>query len=259
MNELLFQPAWLLATVFAVLLLIAWRTGLWIGKRQRLRDRKAAWSRLDDASLMLLGLLIAFAFGMSISRHEDRRIMLTRDANSIGDFYTCASLLKDPVRSKLQRVIRNYAVLHLEAGRRETQPAELNKLLKQFQQLHQQMTELVDEAVREGTPIAVPLTTTLNGLTSAQAERASAVENRLPASIGMLLFVSATVATMLIGRGQGVEDRTDAIATLSFILMVVLAVYVTIDLNQPQRGLTTISQAPMERLLSSMSPSSTPK
>lgn len=111
-----------------------------IGKRQRLRGRKEVWSRLDDASLMLLGLLIAFAFGMSISQHEDRRMMVIRDANAIGDFYTCASLLKEPVRSKLQGVIRNYTVLRLHAGRKERTPAELKRLLEQFQQMHQQMT-----------------------------------------------------------------------------------------------------------------------
>jgi hypothetical protein len=68
----------------------------------------------------------------------------------------------------------------------------------------------------------------------------------------LLLMVSAVVATMLVGREQGFESKTEVSATLSFILMVTLAVYVTLDLNQPQLGRVTVSQAPIARVLSTM-------
>jgi hypothetical protein len=71
----------------------------------------------------------------------------------------------------------------------------------------------------------------------------------------LLLFVSALVATILVGREQGFEDRTEIAATLGFALLVALAVYVTLDLNQPTRGLVTVSQAPIERVLLTMNPS----
>jgi hypothetical protein len=256
---LLRQAAWLTSLILAVLMLAAWRIGVLMGRGLRDRDREARWSKFDDASLALLGLLIAFTFGMSISRHDDRRVMVIRDSNAIGDFYTCASLLNEPVRSKLQNIIRDYTVLRLKAGRKVKDPAALEKVLLQFQQMHEQMTELVAQALREGTPIAVPLTNTLNQLISVQAERVGAAENRLPASIAILLFVSAIVATVLVGREQGYEAKTEFTATLSFILMVALAVYVTLDLNQPQRGLVTVSQAPIERVLSSMNPAASAK
>ena len=68
----------------------------------------------------------------------------------------------------------------------------------------------------------------------------------------MLLFVSAIITAMLIGREQGIAGRSDVVGTLCCILLVSLAVYVTLDLNQPNRGLITVSQEPIERLLSSM-------
>ena len=48
--------------------------------------------------------------------------------------------------------------------------------------------------------------------------------------------------------------KPDIIGTLCFILLVTCAVYVTLDLNQPERGLIRINQEPMERLLLSMTP-----
>ena len=185
--------------------------------------------------------------------------MVIRDSNAIGDFYTCASLLNEPARSKLQTLIHDYAALRLRAARDyRLDQDQLEGFLKRFQQMQDQMTELVGETVRAGTPIVVPLVNTLNQLSSINAERIGAIEDRLPSSIVLLLFISALVATLLVGREQGFENSTEVAATLSFILLVSLAVYVTLDLNQPQRGLVTVSQAPIERVLSSISSSSVP-
>jgi hypothetical protein len=74
----------------------------------------------------------------------------------------------------------------------------------------------------------------------------------LPASIVLLLFVSAIMSTMLVGREQGLMGRIEIAGTLTFILLVTLAVYVTLDLNQPQTGMVIVNQEPIQRLLSSM-------
>jgi hypothetical protein len=57
------------------------------------------------------------------------------DSNAIGDFYTCASSLKEPARTKLQAVIRQYAQARLDLSaeanrsyfaRRECSPDRAN-------------------------------------------------------------------------------------------------------------------------------------
>jgi hypothetical protein len=74
----------------------------------------------------------------------------------------------------------------------------------------------------------------------------------LPPTIVLLLFAAALASTMLVGRQQGVSGKPQIAATLSFILLVGFVVYVILDLNQPGKGLITVSQEPFERLLSSM-------
>jgi hypothetical protein len=44
----------------------------------------------------------------------------------------------------------------------------------------------------------------------------------------------------------------EIIGILSFIVLVALAVFVTLDLDQPDRGLITVSQASIDRLVSSL-------
>ena len=246
--------AWVVAAGLTLAMLLAWGVGRWMGQRSRGRKGEQAASKFDDASLALLGLLLAFTFSMAIGKHDQRRVMVVTDSNAIGDFYTCASLLKEPVRTELQGVIREYTKSRLEVARQLTDQGTFERALQQFQQMHAQMVDLVAEAVNDGTPIAVPLTNTLNGVTSSHATRLAAARDRLPAIIVLLLFTSAVVATMLVGREQGAAGKTAITGTLSFIILVSFAVYVTLDLNQPMRGLITLSQEPFQRLLASMAP-----
>jgi len=67
------------------------------------------------------------------------------------------------------------------------------------------------------------------------------------------LMLSSVLSAMLGGREQGVADQSDIAGTVCFITLVSLAVYVTLDLNQPDRRLVAVSQEPIQRLLSSMS------
>lgn len=228
-------------------------SGWWIGQRLRKRDGEWPASKFDDASVALLGLLLAFTFSTSIGKHDQRRLMVVADSNAIGDFYTCASLLREPVRTSLRSVIRDYTELRLKAARQRFDRSAFESALRQFQLMHGQMTNLVSKALSDGTPIAASLTNTLNGVTGNHAARLAAIQDRLPPSIVWLLFAAAIISTMLVGREQGASDKADIIGILCFIVLVATAVYVTLDLNQPERGLIIISQEPVERLLSSMS------
>lgn len=113
------------------------------------------------------------------------------------------------------------------------------------------MAALVAQALSNGTPIAVPLTNTLNAVGSANSARIAAFQDRLPSEIKLLLLISAIITTLLTGY-EGGKHRSMPIAGLvSFILLVTLAVYVTLDLNNPTTGIYA-SQQPIERVLSSM-------
>ena len=246
--------AWAVASLIAIAMVVGWLAGRWRGNRLRLESPgKPAVSKFVDASLAVLGLLLAFTFSMALGKHDQRRLMVVTDSTAIGDFYTCASLLKEPVRTKLRAVIHDYTALRVELSRHRYDPTSFEGALRQFQQMHDQMVELVSEALENGTPIAVSLTNTLNGVTSSHAARLAAIKDRLPTSIVLLLLLSAVSSAMLVGREQGAADEADIAGTVSFIILVSFAIFVTLDLNQPDRGLITVSQEPIERLLSTMS------
>lgn len=251
MEEIAALDIRVVALILAIMMLAAWQVGKRMGKRL-LHKEDTKPSKFDEASVALLGLLLAFTFGMSIAKHDNRRLAVVADSNAIGDFYTCASLLKEPARTQLQTVIRHYVQLRIDLARGNLRSSDLESAITRFDQLYAQMTEIVGRALSDGTPIAVSLTNTLNDVSSNQASRLAAYKDRLPTSIVILLFACAIVTTLLIGREQGAAGSSDIAGTLCFILLVSITVYVTLDLNQPERGWIRVSQEPIERLLTSM-------
>jgi hypothetical protein len=248
--------AWALASMVALAMLVGWLAGRWRGRRLRMvlePQGKLAVSKFGDASLAVLGLLLAFTFSMALNKHDQRRLMVLTDSNAIGDFDTCATLLKEPVRTRLRTIIHDYTALRVDLSKRASDPTAFETALIQFQQMHSQMVELVSQALVDGTPIAVPLTNALNVVTGSHAARLAAIKDRLPTEIVLLLLLSAVSSAMLVGREQGYADEADIAGTVCFIILVSFAIYVTLDLNQPDRGLITVNQEPIERLLSTMS------
>jgi hypothetical protein len=247
--------AWAVASMVGFAMVVGWLVGRWQGHRLRVKlvpEGKIAVSKFLDATVAVLGLLLAFTFSTALNKHDQRRLMVVADSNAIGDFYTCAGLLKEPVRTKLRTVIRDYTALRVDLSKRVYNPTGFENALQQFQQMHNQMLELVSQALADGTPIAVALTNSLNAVTSSHASRLAAVRDRSPNSIVLLLLLSAVSSAMLVGREQGADDESDIAGTVCFIILVSFAIYVTLDLEQPDRGFITGSQEPIERLLSTM-------
>jgi hypothetical protein len=246
-------PAWLSALALAAAMWAAAILG-WQAGRRWPRLGKETPSRLDAATLATLGLLLAFTFSLALTQHNLRRERAVDDANAIGDFYTCASLLDEPLRARLQTVIRRYLERRVQLGHDRSDEAALHRELPAFSQMHAEMQELVREAVALKSPVTIPLVNTLNAVTSRHAARLSAVHYRLPWSVVSLLAVAAIVSMFIVGMEQGAVGERSFVPIFLFVLVVSLVIWITLDLNQPRRGLITVSQEPLEHLLTTIAP-----
>ena len=243
----------MIALLFAGCMLGLWSLGWRLGGRLP-DDSDGGGTRIADATVSLLGLLLAFTFAMSLGRHDDRRQKVIAQSNAIGDFYTCITLLPEPHRSGLQTVCRQYVSNELDLLGRYHDRAQERESIARSAAMHNRMTELVAKALEKGTPIAVPLTNTLNDVTSAHASRVAAYEEILPWNTQLLLLVSASVAAFLMGHQQGHTRARKAShrGTFIFFMLVSLVIFVVLDLNQPRRGTITVNYQPLERLAKSM-------
>jgi len=62
----------------------------------------------DGAVFALLGLLLAFTFSGAASRFEDRRHLVTAEANAIGTAYLRVDLLSPAVQPAMKDLFRRY-------------------------------------------------------------------------------------------------------------------------------------------------------
>lgn len=243
---------WMTACALAVVMLTSWSVSWYFSKSLHRDAKELPASKFGDAILALLGLLLAFTFSISLAKHDRRREMAVTDSNAIADFYTCVSLLDSPTRGELQSLVRQYVQHRLSIGTRQTTHKQLQHELTTMRAMHGRMQELVRRSVDRRTPLVVPLVNTLNSLTSSHAARLAAVRDHLPPSIAVLLSLAAVLSMLLLGHQHARVGQQPWGALLAFTLLVALVFWVTLDLNQPQRGWIRISQEPMQQLLIEM-------
>jgi hypothetical protein len=244
--------AWVLALAYSGAMIAVWYLGWRSGRRFPPDSSQDPGLKFTEASMAILGLLLAFSFAMALGRNDLRRLAVVDESNAIGDFYTCASLLKEPHRTALQSAIRDYAQNELGVLSKLLPTAEQEKAILRSQEMHARMTNIVAQTIEEGTPIAVNLTDTLNRVTSANASRLVAYEAILPWSVKLLLLLAAIVPSFMTGKQQGASQKARLSGMLSFVVLVALVIFVILDLNQPRRGLITVRYDSFVRLIHSM-------
>lgn len=241
----------IVAILFAMAILPCWLLGTRHGRRSPALPGEDPDGKFIDASVVLLGLLLAFTFSMALQGNDQRRSSVVAESNAIGDFYTCATLLKEPQRSALQGVTRDYARQLLKLPFEEPTTSQEKEESQRCMQAYAQMTAIVERADAEG-PIAVALVNSLNNIAGTNASRVAAYRIRTPWSIVALLFLSAAVPSFLIGEKQGAKGKVHLSGSLSFIAIVTAVIFVTLDLDRPHRGTIKVSREALERVVQSM-------
>ena len=103
-------------TVAAVLLSLS-ECGYRIGLRlfnAKDEARRSQISGVQGAVLGLLGLLVGFTFSMALSRYEQRRDLVLKEANSIGTTWLRASLLPEADRAPVKDLLRRFVDVRVE-------------------------------------------------------------------------------------------------------------------------------------------------
>ncbi len=244
--------SWLAALCLAGLMAIAWSFGWRLGQSRAGRGHTSGVN-LADAIMALFGLLLGFTVSMSLAKHDQRRAMMVNDANCIGDFSSTAAMLKPVHQTKILPVVRGYVQLLLTPLNPSNDVSEVKKRLDDIQGIHSQILALVREAVQDGNAITVPLITTYNSFTSSHVSRLASLRDRLPGSILLLLTLAAIVTMVLQGQRMGETNTREYLPSLGMIVLISLVVWVILDLNEPSRGLITVSREPLERLLAGLS------
>jgi len=204
---------------------------------------------LFGSMLGLLGLLLAFSFGMVLNRYEARRELVTSEANAIGTAYLRAQLLDEPHRSRLSQLLVAYTGNRIElanaGGDNRVLLARNDKLLTDIWTAIRASRE---SALAHGVTTAVLMS--YNEVIDLDTERKVAWDLRVPVEVGVLLIVYLAVMAAVVGyQVDGPRGRR---AATVFFIAVALSITVITDLNRPMAGHARESQKAMLMLLQSL-------
>lgn len=223
----------------------------WAGFRLRKsRQRKQPASDTDGAGavegsmLGLLALLLAFTFGMSSSRYDDRRSVLVQEANDISTVILRADLYPDSLRKMLRQELKQYLesrISYYEAGYDDTKIAAA---LKTSSALSARLWSKVTQAGHDNhyllaTQQMVPA---MNNMFDSATTRDASRNAHVPDSILWLLFLLTLTASFIIGYGNK-QAKIDKIVVAGFALMTALTIFLILDLDRPRRGIITMDSA----------------
>lgn len=206
-------------------------------------------STLLSALLALMGLLLAFTFGMSGSRYDERRNYIIAESNSIGTAILRADLYPDSISKKIRNDFRTYLdarIAFLEAGRNEE---KVNSALKHAtlasKDLWQTATEhSFSETYRTASLMMIPA---LNEVFDSASMVNESFHVTVPDSIIVLLLIFSAVSSFFIGYTCGIKKRFDKLLITGFCLLTCVVIYIILDLDRPRRGL--IHNSPQIHLL----------
>jgi hypothetical protein len=229
--------------------------GVFLGRRVRHLSEtlKEPFGVLQAALLGVVGLLLAFGLSLAVSRYEDRRANIVRDANAIGTTYLRAQTLAEPVRGRSLGLLRNYTRLAVDLSDHVPGSAGARAATAREAQIQRRLWRLAGAGLASAPTASAPrlYVESLNEMFDNENARVAALGNRVPTAVLVLEVLGSALALGLLGAylaivGRGVLAVSLASALVAFLLLV------TSDLDRPTRGMIRVPDTTLKQQLASM-------
>lgn len=234
-----------------LLFLLSLFIGYWTGRKVRKEgEQDTQVNTILAAILGLLGLLLAFTFSMAAARYDVRRNLVVQESNAIGTAYLRTQMLPEPHRTQISDLLRVYVEVRLEFYDAGVDQVRLELAIDKTEQIQAQLWQET-VAVSAIDPRSVPaglFTESLNEVIDLHAARLAAMKNRVPEAVVDLIFIASILTVGLLGYSLGLAQHRNLVPTVLAVLLIVVIIGVTIDLDRPRRGLITVSQESMIQL-----------
>ena len=258
MGSLYDVPSLVLCAVLLAALLLSIEAGHRLGCRAPETHWDAsggAFLSLSSATMALLGLLLAFSFSMSVTRHDARQLVILKEAKVIGTVYMRSDFLSAEQSAPMKALLKSYVDQRLAYHSANHDDPALPEVRKQTDTLQRQLWAIAAMADNYREPKAVQLgllSSAVNDMSDAASEAQFARDDHVPPAVIWLLFVVTLVSGAMAGYAFGARRQRNWLAFAGFAVMIVIVVYTILDLDRPLRGLIQVDQAPMLSLKAGM-------
>lgn len=200
----------------------------------------------EGAIFGLLGLVIAFTFSGAAGRFEDRRDLITEEANNIGTAWLRIDLLPAEAQPGMRDLFRRYLDARLETYKLVHDETAKNLKIAKSTALQEEIWKTtVGNMHKPGAAGSAPmlLPQALNAMIDITTTRMVATRNHPPQVIFLLLPVLILIGAMLVGFNMAANKHRQWMHMTAFAAVMSLVVYVIIDIEFPRLGLIRVDAA----------------
>jgi hypothetical protein len=207
-------------------------------------------SYIVSSVLGLLAILLGFTLAMALDRYDVRRHLVVEEANSIGTAYLRAQLLGEPHRTRLSNLLVEYTDNRIELA--TASGASVSPLLAKNNELLTSIWAATAAGFDSISNLDFSSTfvESVNNLIDLDSTRKASRLARVPGEVFLVLLIYSF--TTSIALGYTLIGPRGKVAGAFFLSLLSLSLVLIIDLDRPTSGNLRESQAPMERLLSSL-------
>ena len=222
--------------------------GVVIGRRVGARpDVKVEPVGVVQGTLLgLVGLLLAFGLTMAVGRYEARRALVVQEGNAIGTTYLRAQLLPEPARTTSLALLQQYGDLAIDFADQVPFTDRFDADAAAFDSLQRDLWAATGEAVSAEPTGTGPRTyvETMNEMIDSHSERIASLRNRVPTPVMLLQVAGSALALGVLAAYLAILGRS-VITSLLAAAVVIVILFVSFDLDRPQRGFITVPNTPL--------------
>jgi hypothetical protein len=200
----------------------------------------------EGAIFGLLGLVLAFTFSGAAGRFEDRRHLITEEANNIGTAWLRIDLLPVEAQPGMRDRFRRYLDARLDTYKLVQDETARNLKIAESVSLQEEIWKTaVDNMQKPGAAGSAPmlLPQALNAMIDITTTRTVASRAHPPLVIFLLLPVLMLIGAMLVGFGMAANTQRQWLHMAAFAAVMSLVVYMIIDIEFPRLGLIRVDAA----------------
>jgi len=190
----------------------------------------------------LLGLMLAFTFGMAGSRFDTRRGLVVQAANHMHEAILRADLYReDSVRKAFKADLKDYVQARINWFDSKRNPAQVEEAKNETNRIFNKIWTRAAILARdpENMVASQQMIPVLNAMIEVAITREAATKAIVPEPVLYLLFIMILITSLISGYATSIEKKFNYIAVIGFIVLVGCVVYIILDLDRPRRGLIT--------------------
>jgi|SRR5271157_1824320 len=243
-----YLPFWGLFTATVAFVLLSVEAGFQLGRyrsRQPEHEHHAPVGSVVSASLVLLAFILAFTFGMTVNRFQERRDLVLDDATAIEKVYLYARLLPEQTSKEVRTLVKEYVGVAVEM---RLDPKNLKQGIARSERLQNALwSQTVAVSQKAASPVMAALfVKSLSQMIDARTKRLDwTLRHRIPDSIWATLYVVAAFGMALMGYQTGLSGARSLLSAFWLGLAFSAVILLIAILDRPETTYTAVSQQAM--------------